>query len=93
MANDGDDRVICPKCGADAGPTQPQLETAVIKCPACGAWIDSKGRHIANIYEHFKAQRERRRREDAAIKDSSRTRGQKKTWKAPARKVVKDATE
>lgn len=87
MANDGDDRVICPKCGADAGPTQPQLETAVIKCPACGAWIDSKGRHIANIYEHFKAQRERRRREDAAIKSSSRSRGRNKARRPSAKKV------
>jgi predicted RNA-binding Zn-ribbon protein involved in translation (DUF1610 family) len=57
------DRITCPACGADVGPSQPQLEDPLFKCPKCGAWIDSRQRPVKDVFNYFK---KKRQKEEAA---------------------------
>ena len=62
MANDGDGRVICPKCGADLGPEQP-LKGTLTGCRHCHLWITNKGEIVENPHEHFKQWQQRKERQ------------------------------
>lgn len=59
MANDGDDRVICPKCGADLGPEQP-LKGTLTGCRRCHLWVNNAGEVVKDTYGHFKAWQRRK---------------------------------
>jgi len=49
------DRIVCPACGADVGPSQPQFKDPLFKCRRCGTWIDSWGRPVNDVSNYFKS--------------------------------------